>query len=45
MKKKTLFENLFKDINAYCDKNKHNEDKLDKIKYDYDLLYDNVFNI
>ena len=43
--KKILFENLFKDINAYCNKNKHNEDKLDKIKSDFDLLYDNVFNI
>lgn len=43
--KKILFENLFIDINKYCDKNKHNEDKLDKIKSDFDLLYDNVFNI
>lgn len=43
--KKILFENLFKDINSYCDKNKHNEDKLDKIKCDFDLLCDNVFNI
>jgi hypothetical protein len=43
--KKALFENLFKDINAYCDKNKHNEYKLDKIKSDFDLLYDNVFNV
>jgi hypothetical protein len=43
--KKILFENLFKDINAYCNKNKHNEDKLDKIKFDFDLLYDNVFNV
>lgn len=43
--KKILFENLFKDINTYCDKNKHNEDKLDKIKSDFDLLYDSVFNV
>jgi len=43
--KKPLFENLYKDINSYCDKNKHNEDKLDKIKSDFDLLYDNVFSI
>jgi hypothetical protein len=44
-KKKILFENLFNDITKYCDKNKHNEDKLDKIKNDFDLLYDEVFNI
>ena len=43
--KKILFENLFKDINTYCDKNKHVEDKLDKIKSDFDLLYDCFFNI
>jgi len=43
--KKVLFENLFNDINKYCNKNKHNEDKLDKIKNDFDLLYDNVFNV
>lgn len=43
--KKILFENLFNYINAYCDKNKHNEDKLDKIKSDFNLLCDNVFNI
>lgn len=43
--KKILFENLFNDINTYCDKNKHDEDNLDKIKSDFDLLYDDVFNI
>jgi len=43
--KKILFENLFKDINVYCDKNKHNEDKLDEIKSDFNLLYNNVYNI
>lgn len=43
--KKILFENLFNDINTYCDKNEHDEDKLDKIKSDFDLLYDCVFNI
>lgn len=42
--KKILFENLFNEINAYCDNNKHNEDKLDKIKIDYDLLYDDILN-
>jgi len=42
--KKNLFENLFNDVNAYCNKNKHNEDKLDKIRNDFDLLYDTVFN-
>lgn len=43
--KKILFENLMNEINSYCDKNKHNEDKLDKIRNDFDLLYDNVFNV
>lgn len=43
--KKNLFENLFNQINNYCDKNKHNEDKLDKIKFDFDLLYDDVFTV
>lgn len=43
--KKILFENLFNDINTYCEKNKHNESKLDKIKNDFDLLYDNIFDI
>lgn len=43
--KKMLFENLMNEINSYCDKNKHNEDKLDKIRNDFDLLYDNVFSV
>jgi hypothetical protein len=43
--KKELFEKLFNQINAYCNKNKHNEDKLDKIKSDFDLLYDEIFNV
>ena len=43
--KKELFEKLFNQINAYCNKNKHNEDKLDKIKSDFDLLYDEMFNV
>lgn len=42
--KKMLFEKLLNEINSYCDKNKHNEDKLDKIRNDFDLLYDNMFN-
>lgn len=43
--KKELFEKLFNQINAYCNKNKHNENKLDKIKSDFDLLYDEMFNV
>ena len=43
--KKILFENLFNYITKYCNKNKHNEDKLDKIKNDFDLLYDDMFNV
>jgi hypothetical protein len=43
--KKELFEKIFNQINVYCKKNKHCEDKLDKIKLDFDSLYDNVFTI
>lgn len=43
--KKIIFENLSNDINSYCDKNIHNEDKLDKIKSEFDLLYDIMFTI
>lgn len=43
--KKELFEKLFNKINTYCEKNKHNEDKLDEIKTDFDLLYDEMFNV
>lgn len=43
--KKEMFEKLFNQINAYCNKNTHNKDKLDKIKTDFDLLYDEVFNV
>lgn len=43
--KKILFERLFDDINKYCEKNNHDEDKLDKIKNDFDLLYDDIYNI
>ena len=44
-KKKELFEKLSKKINIYCEKNKHNEDKLDEINIDFDLLYDEMFNV
>lgn len=44
-KKKILFEDMFNEITKYCNKNKHNEDKLDKIKNDFDLLYDDLFNV
>lgn len=43
--KKELFEELFNQINKYCKKNIHDECKLDKIKFDFDLLYDDVYNI
>jgi hypothetical protein len=43
--KKILFENLFNEITKYCNKNKHNDHKLEKIKNDFDLLYDSVFNV
>lgn len=43
--KKELFEKLFNEINEYCKKNEHNEDKLDKIKFDFDLLYDDMYNV
>lgn len=43
--KKELFEKLSNKINKYCEKNKHNENKLDKIKSDFDLLYDEIFNV
>ena len=44
-KKKILFENIFNDIKKYQSINKHDEDKLDKIKNDFDLLYDDIYNI
>lgn len=43
--KKELFEKLFNQINTYYEKNKYNDDNLDKIKSDFDLLYDEMFNV
>lgn len=42
-KKKILLENLSNNITEYYDKNKHDFDKLDKIKNDFDLAYDIIF--
>lgn len=43
--KKKLFEKLLEQINTYYEKNKHNEDELDKINFNFSSLYDNLFNI
>lgn len=43
--KKELFEKLFNQINIYCEKNKHNENALNKIKNNFDSLYDDMFNV
>ena len=43
--KKELFEKLLDQINLYCDENKHNEDKLDIIKHELELLYDNIYDV
>lgn len=43
--KKYLFEKLQNQINNYSDKNKHNVNKLDEIKFNFDTLYDNIINV
>lgn len=43
--KKHLFDKMMELINDYYDVNKHNEEKLEKIIDNFELLYNNMFDI
>lgn len=43
--KKYLFDNLQNQINNYSNKNKHSVNKLDEIKFNFDTLCDNIYDV